>query len=139
MRLLIGFLVMSFLSGCSTSPVTEITGKTLLEARIYEKSYIAPESVQLNKATVLFLRDSGFVGSACSHDIYVNDVKVFSIRQGEKIKLALDPGRYLFRLESGGACPSVAVSQSTKLESGDNEVYRILIPSDFSLRLTRMR
>ena len=77
MRLLIGFLVMSFLSGCSTSPVTEITGKPLLEARIYEKSYIAPESVQLNKAMVLFLRDSGFVGSACSHDIYVNDVKVF--------------------------------------------------------------
>ncbi len=140
MRVLIGALALGFLAGCSTSPVTETTGKPVEENRIYERSYVAPISVPQDKAAVMFLRDSGYMGSGCSHDIYVNNIKVFAIRQGEKIKLALDPGPYLFRLETGGGlCPNIAESQSTELKSGASEVYRILIPSDGNLRLTRIR
>ena len=66
MRILIGALVVGLLAGCSTSPVTETTGKLVEGNRIYERSYVAPISVRQDKATVTFLRDSGYMGSGCS-------------------------------------------------------------------------
>ncbi len=87
-----------------------------------------------------FLRDSGFLGSGCSHDLYVNNRKAFAIRAGEGISLALEPGEYLFRLETGGgACPNVAISEDATLKRGDARVYRVLIPSDITLRMTRIQ
>lgn len=46
----------------------------------------------------------------------------------------------LFRLETGGGmCPNIATSQETEVKSGAEIEYRILLPSDFNLRLTRMK
>jgi hypothetical protein len=125
------------LSACSTTPVTEQTATPVPQERIYAPALVAT-SVSSQKAHVSFFRDSGLFGSGCSHDIYVNNVKAFAIRQGEYIHLTLDPGPYFFRLETGGGlCPNVATSQNTVLKEGAREVYRVLLPSDGSLRLTR--
>ncbi|QOU08060.1 hypothetical protein WLF14_14330 [Pseudomonas fluorescens] len=140
MRILIGALAMALLVGCSTSPVTEQTAKTIPSERVYHPEMLATRSGVESAATVVFLRDSGMFGSGCSHDMFVNNVKVFSIRQGEFAKLYLDPGSYFFRLETGGGiCPNIATSQSSELKPGANEAYRILLPSDGSLRLTRIQ
>ena len=40
--------------------------------------------------------------------------------------------------KSCGLCPNVATSQNTILLPGGKESYRILLPSDGSLRLTRI-
>jgi len=137
MKKFLSFATAVLLVGCSTTPVTERDAKPVPIERIYASGLISG-TPSASKAQVLFFRDSGFYGSGCSHDIYVNNTKTFAIRQGEFIHLSLDPGSYFFRLETGGGlCPNIATSQNTVLKAGDKESYRILLPSDGGLRLTR--
>jgi hypothetical protein len=141
MRLVIGAIVVAVLAGCSTSPVTEQTAKSIPADRVYQPAMVAAGDAESQaSATVTFLRDSGYFGAGCSHDMFVNNVKVFAIRQGEFIRLALPAGAYFFRLETGGGlCPNIATSQNSDLKPGASESYRILLPSDGSLRLTRIK
>lgn len=137
MRGLIVLLSLS-LAACSTTPVTQQSAMPVPADRIYAASYVVGNE-PAKGATVSFARDSGFLGGGCSHDLYVNNAKVFAIRPGELITLNLSPGPYFFRLETGGGlCPNVATSQNTNLPQGGREVYRILIPSDGMLRMTRV-
>lgn len=106
--------------------------------RIYASHLILTEA-NSSKARVSFFRDTGFLGSGCTHEIYINAEKGFDIRQGEYIDLALDPGAYLFRLDTGvGLCPDISISQETTIKAGEKRAYRILLPSDFNLRLIRI-
>jgi len=124
------------ISACSTTAVTEQTAEPVPRERIYALEFVATASSP-SKARVSFFRDSGYWGIACTYDVYVNNLKSFSIRQSEFIHLLLEPGPYFFRLESGGLCPNDAVSQNTVLMEGGKETYRILLPSNGGLRLLR--
>ena len=126
------------LSACSTTPVTQQSASPVDPDRIYHPSYLGPAE-SAGDATIIFLRDKGFSGAGCSHDMYVDNVKVFAIRHGEKITIHVPAGQHFFRLETGGGlCPNIAASQETTLTPGARQVYRILLPSDGSLRLTRI-
>ncbi|WP_215902706.1 MULTISPECIES: DUF2846 domain-containing protein, partial [unclassified Acinetobacter] len=106
--------------------------------RVYNQNYLKKHTPE--QAKVTFLRDKGFLGSGCTHDIYVNNEKVFSIRSNEIATIYLEPKYYIFRLETGaGMCPNIATSQETEVKPGAEIEYRILLPSDFNLRLTRMK
>lgn len=71
--------------------------------------------------------------------MYVDNVKVFAIREGEKITIHVPAGRHFFRLETGGGlCPNIPTSQETAVSAGALRTYRILLPSDGSLRLMRI-
>lgn len=131
-------LVTAALMGCSTVPVTEQDAARIPLERIYQPDLVG--SARPGEAQVTFLRDKGHVGSACSHTIFVNNQKAFAVRPGEGVSLRLPPGSYFFRLESGaGLCPDIATSQDAELKAGSDVAYRILLPSDGSLRLTRVR
>ncbi|MBC3435818.1 hypothetical protein HU735_10375 [Pseudomonas sp. BW16M2] len=137
MRILIGLASLVLLAGCSTTPVSEGSARQIPAERIYDQSVI--RKVSADESTVTFLRDEGFYGSGCSHVVYVNNRKAFAIRSGEGIRIHLAPGSYFFRLETGaGMCPNIATSQNSELKPGAHEAYRILLPSDGSLRLTRI-
>jgi len=126
------------LTACSTTPVTQQSASSVDPDRIYQRSYVGP-AISAGDATVVFLRDEGFSGAGCSHDLYVDNVKVFAIRHGEQITIHVPAGQHFFRLETGGGlCPNIAASQETTLAPGARQVYRILLPSDGSLRLTRI-
>ncbi|AZC09826.1 hypothetical protein DKE47_010685 [Acinetobacter nosocomialis] len=130
-------LVLSLI-GCSTSPVVSNTAKPIPNERVYNQNYLKKHTPE--QAKVTFLRDKGFLGSGCNHDIYVNNEKVFSIRSNEIATIYLEPKYYIFRLETGaGMCPNIATSQETEVKPGAEIEYRILLPSDFNLRLTRMK
>ncbi len=127
------------LAGCSTTPVSTATAAQVPSSRIYQPAFVGPATSSTN-GTVIFLRDAGFSGSGCSHDMYIDNVKVFAIRHGEQISIHLPAGQHFFRLETGGGlCPNIAASQETTLDAGQREVWRILLPSDGSLRLTRLQ
>ncbi|MBU0383682.1 DUF2846 domain-containing protein [Acinetobacter baumannii] len=130
-------LVLSLI-GCSTSPVVSNTAKPIPNERVYNQNYLKKHTPE--QAKVTFLRDKGFLGSGCTHDIYVNNEKVFSIRSNEIATIYLEPKYYIFRLETGaGMCPNIATSQETEVKPGAEIEYRILLPSDFNLRLNRMK
>ena len=126
------------MSGCSTVPITSEFAKPVPSERIYEQKYFSEQ--EPDQAKVTFLRDNGFTGGGCSHDIYANNIKIFSIRPNEKAVVYLKPDYYIFRLETGGGlCPNIATSQETDLKPNADAEYRILLPSDFNLRLTRIK
>lgn len=127
----------ALLVACSTTPVTSGAATAIPPERVYAPEYLQERAGA--DARVTFLRDKGFSGSGCSHDVYVNNTKVLAIRQGEGATLPLPAGAYFFRLETGGGlCPNIATSQNTTLTPGEKQVYRILLPSDGGLRLTRV-
>lgn len=136
----VGFVLATVaLAGCSTTPVSTATASYVPGSRIYQPSYVGAAANSAN-GTVVFLRDAGFSGSGCSHDMYIDNVKIFAIRHGEQITVHLPAGHHFFRLETGGGlCPNIAASQETTLNAGQREVWRILLPSDGSLRLTRLQ
>ncbi len=126
----------AMLAACSTTQVTQSQAKEVPQDRVYAPEYLLETSEK--SAQVVFLRDAGFSGSGCSHDLFVNNVKVAAIRHAEGITVHLQPGDYFFRLETGGGlCPNISTSQNASLAAGARQVYRILLPSDGSLRLTR--
>jgi hypothetical protein len=132
------FTLLLLLAGCSTTPVTSQSALPIAMDRVYQPSYMGPASSG-SDATVVFQRDAGFSGAGCSHDMYIDNVKVFAIRHGEQITIHLPAGQHFFRLETGGGlCPNIAASQETTLAPGAREAFRILLPSDGSLRLTRV-
>ncbi|MDH0301836.1 MULTISPECIES: hypothetical protein [unclassified Pseudomonas] len=138
MRKLFGLAALVMLAGCSTTPVSEDHARQIPADRIYDQALMKP--VSKDESTVTFLRDEGFYGSGCSHVVYVNNRKAFAIRSGEGVRIHLAPGSYFFRLETGaGMCPNIATSQNSELKPGAHETYRILLPSDGSLRLTRIQ
>ena len=122
------------LAACSTSPVTQHSADPVPDKRIYKPSFIGP-AVSTDDATLVFLRDKGFSGAGCSHDIYVNNVKVFAIDSNEHITIHVPAGQHFMRLETGGGlCPNIATSQETTLAPGARQVYRILLPSGGPIR-----
>jgi hypothetical protein len=124
------------LSACSTAPVAPGQARAVPSERIYVPAYLqaSPE----RSATISIARDKGFSGSGCSHDIYLNQEKVLAVRQAETVQLHVAPGAYFLKLETGGGlCPNISTSQNVVLSAGEHQVYRILLPSDGSLRLTR--
>lgn len=135
-RTLFAALLCPMIAACSTTPVSDGAASAVPDDRVYSAEYLHDRPGA--DARVTFLRDKGFSGSGCSHDIFVNNTKVLAIRQGEGATLKLQPGSYFFRLETGGGlCPNISTSQNATLASGERQVYRILLPSDGSLRLTR--
>ncbi|WP_454899108.1 hypothetical protein [Stenotrophomonas maltophilia] len=130
------FAAVSALAGCSTVPVPEGTAKMVPAERVYQTSYLTASADR--SAQIYLTRDKGFSGSGCSHDISLNNEKILSIRQSEAATLHVAPGSYFLKLETGGGlCPNISTSQNLTVGAGDRQVYRILLPSDGSLRLTR--
>ena len=137
--ILVAVLSLFWLIGCSTAPISEATGSRVISERIYDQSLtVAPSNSVYG--TVSFLRDKGFSGGGCTHVISINGKKAFAIRQGEHMTVFLPPGDHLLGLETGGGlCPNIAISQDLRLSANQSVSYRILLPSDGSLRLTRVK
>ena len=129
-------ILTSVLSSClywPTTPVTEQSGKLVSSDRIYQPSFVGTAQNK-NEATVAFYRDASFLGSGCSHYIYIDDVKVFAIWQGEKMTLHMPSGNHVFRLqiadkdsekEENNLCPNDTISEEITLEPSGHQAYRI--------------
>lgn len=126
------------IAGCSTAPVAPGKALAVPAERVYSAAYLEASSERT--ATIVIARDKGFSGSGCSHDIFLNNEKILAIRQAETATLHVAPGAYFLKLETGGGlCPNISTSQNLTLAAGERQDYRVLIPSDGSLRLTRER
>lgn len=133
---LLAYACAVLLAGCSTVPVADGQGKAVPTDRIYASEYL--QASPDRTASIYIARDKGYFGSGCSHDILLNNHKVLALRQGEAATLHVIPGAYFLKLETGGGlCPNVSTSQNLSLENGESQSYRVLLPSDGSLRLTR--
>jgi hypothetical protein len=92
------------------------------------------------KEKVHVIRDEGILGSACTHTVFIDNKKVFDIDPGQAITVALEPGNHVIRLTSGaGICPDTSLSESTVLELGEPQTFRISISSNGQIMLSRIK
>lgn len=140
MRRLVIPLIAMVLTGCSTAPITEQQAKDIPAGRIYDRSLLSTGKAP-GMGEVTFLRDQGTSGSACDHHVYVDNVRAFTIRRGEGVRLSLEVGEHFFRLEQGrGLCPNAAVSVETRVSDNADQAYRIAFESNSgAIRFVRMR
>lgn len=141
MNKILAIIAALMITGCSTTQISEHSANQIPQNRVYDPQYVAYEFIEKNKdiTAITVLRDSGFLGSGCSHTIYINNIKTFAIRANEFINLKLPAGEHLLRLESGaGICPNISLSQNTNLEVGEHEKYRISIASTGQINFSRI-
>ena len=75
------------LVGCSTAPVVPNTAKLIPNERVYNQNYLKKQTPE--QAKVTFSRDKGFLGSGCTHDMYVNNEKYFQFAQTKSLQFIL--------------------------------------------------
>lgn len=137
-KMLMAVLSLALLSGCATSMVPREKAKAIPADRLYQTELIYQG--EPGKAEIVVIRDVGFVGSACLHRIWVDNVKVAALDVGEMISLGLEPGSHFIRLEMGvGMCADMQVSETFNLLPGDKRQYRVMVDSNFKLSLVRMQ
>lgn len=136
-KLLTAIIALNFITGCATSLVSREHAKVVPSGRLYQPELVYQD--ELEKAEVVIIRDSGFVGSACLHRLWVDNVKVAALDAGEAITLGLTAGPHFVRIEVGvGMCANMQVSESMDLRAGDKRLYRVMSDSNFKLSLVRM-
>ncbi len=86
------FLTFIVIASCATRPPAEAELRTVREEKIYKK--LSGES----KLTVT--RDSGFIGSACSIGLLINDEIVVGLDPAERFQTSLPPGEYKIGVSS---------------------------------------
>ena len=135
--LLVG-LISVLLAGCAgTDPITELTGKHVPIERIYAPMFMQKSN---NTGSIIILRDSGFVGSGCSHDIFVDTTKVLSLQQSEFAKFYVEEGEHILKLTLGyGLCPNIIETDTVNIKPNSNLKYRVSISSDGVLRFVRIQ
>jgi hypothetical protein len=111
--------------------------KPIPKENIYNSEYLKHED---GNELVHFIRDRGFTGAGCSHTVHIDNDKAFAIQPGQAISISLKPGNHFFRLDLGaGLCPNESHSQSTYLNLGEPQTFRISTSSNFNLMLTRIK
>lgn len=122
MKIQLILLMALFLAGCATTPTPLSQALPTPEDRIY---YRAPEGKPT--ATVVFIRDGGFVASGVYQHLTINEERAAAIDVGEKATLRLPAGEYVFAVtptDPFGTWAPYAIDQ--RLEAGKTYHYRIL-------------
>jgi hypothetical protein len=120
MRLALAVFLSIIIFGCTTTPIQVGEGKQIPEKRIYNSEYLSPHD---GYEKVTFTRDKGFVGSACTFILFIDNKKSFGLRQGNVVTTYLKPGDHFFRIKPG--CGSPVLSVSTTLVKGEPQEFRI--------------
>lgn len=127
------------LTGCSSVQLADGEGAGVPQERVYAPELLGEPAP--GEGGMLFLRDTGFGGGGCTHDLYVDNRRTIGMRAGERAQLHLSPGIHLLRLvDATPICPGMTASQETTLESGVRQVYRVQISgSTGQLLLSRIQ
>ena len=137
MRLIVLALVPLLFAGCSVVEINLEAFKPIPHEHIYNSAYLKHED---GSELVNFIIDQGFIGSGCSHTVFIDNNKAFDIQPGQAISISLKPGNHFIRHDLGvGLCQNESYSQSTYLKLGEPQTFRISVSSSYNLTLTRIK
>ena len=139
-RILHLFLVIIFVTGCSTGPTKMAESKPVPPERIYAfDKYIDGPS-----ATMIVTRDKGYVGSGCFYGFRIDGVLAARIDPKETVTFIVPAKELVIRMERdsmGGLICSVdanhAVQRETTLKEGQTKYFRMSISSTGVLDVQR--
>ena len=121
--------------GCATTITPMSEARPTPDDRIYYRIHDDKPF-----ATVIFVRDTGFVGSGVYQNVSVDEERGAAIDVGEKATFRIPPGEHVFSViptDPFGTHAPYAIDQ--RLEAGKTYYYRILTDGNtMSTRLQRM-
>jgi len=130
-------LIIFIFIGCATTPITSIKEASAVpETNIFYKS----EGTVNN---VIFVRDSGFVGSALTAYLFMKiepkyeKIRLANLEAGEMVGFALKEGEYVFHVEVSPLVGQIENEISQKIESNKTYFFRILPMWGTGLHLQR--
>lgn len=114
------------LTACATSATSVNNAKGAPSDRVYQADYTGDDSSE-----IIFVRDSGLMGTACSAKIYIDGNEAAELKSGEKVEFKVKSGEHIVgvSLRSGGLCAFSAdlVERDIKISTGDKRVYRAFV------------
>ncbi|WP_153160877.1 hypothetical protein [Zoogloea sp. 1C4] len=119
---LVFVVLVSFLWGCATRPVSSFEAKIVPVDRLLNSDYAKPGSLT-TKVTVK--RDVGVLGSACSSRFFLNAAPIADIDSGEKVELHLLEGEYIVSVWPNGMCGGGMSESRLTLVKGREQSFRI--------------
>lgn len=122
-KLLIALLCVG-LTGCATQAVLPSQAKFAPKERLLK--YQA--SINSDDATLIVVRDKGFLGSGCFTGVYLNNEKSAVLDPGEKAVFHLPAGEWSVAMKGEGkACisDSVPVGSYIHLKNGETKAVRL--------------
>ena len=111
-----------------TTPITIENGKMVSAQNLYRADLTSPSTERNIKVT--FLRDSGYLGSACPYKLFIDGQSVLTIGIGRYQTLYLTSGTHLFELRQEDPydhCVELSAWMTTILKEGTEKTYRIHI------------
>lgn len=113
------------LAGCATQAILPSKAKPVPVDRIYQYQ----NRTDQNNSTLIVVRDSGMVGSACYATIYINGGRVAKLETQEKATFFLPSGEWSIgtNLEGRGLCsaPNDRQERYISLKNGESKSVRI--------------
>lgn len=117
-------LVVFGLSGCATEAVLPSQAKEAPASRLLKYQ----QATNAGDATLIVVRDKGYLGSGCFTGVYLNDVKSAILDPGEKATFHLAPGEWSVGIKGEGKlCISdaVPVGNYVHLKAGETKAVRL--------------
>jgi hypothetical protein len=132
MKLLIISLMLCVLSGCATSEVSVETAKQVPDDRFFIKNNID------GNAVITIIRDSGFLGSACNINVFIDEELAATLDVSEKATFNVNAGEIFLGLQltGNGLCINSSLRQlETSIKKGQHKTYRIALDPSGSMAL----
>lgn len=109
--------------GCATVEVPLVATAQVPASRIF----IVSEPVSDANATVIFVRDKGFVGSGLYLHLSINGAKAAALNPSERVEWRLKPGDYAFGVKfTDPFSASAVVTVAQEVKSGRTYVFRLV-------------
>lgn len=120
---LIGLLAISsiLLTGCSSSPISAGDADSVPPARLY--AFPSGGGTQL-----VVTRDSGMLGAACNHRLYIDGTLAAELSTGEVARFGLEPGKHVIGVTPSSACGGGGlVETEVEMKPGESVRRRISV------------
>ena len=113
------FLCILGLAGCATSPIGADNAKP---GMVVQNPWL---SASPGTGEVLFVRDKGYMGSACAEKIYVDTQEVAELRTGQRVSVYLPPGEHVAGVKPSSICAGGSAALSINVVAGGHQMYRV--------------
>lgn len=122
----------SLLSGCASNPIASSSASPVPADRLV--AYFKPVS-GANMLTVT--RDTGFVGGACSSQVFIDGKLAAYVRAGETVTLYVPQDEFIIGAQSSNPCPGPLVEIEAKAKKVVVLRYRLSHPQNGDPGLVR--
>ena len=120
MKALCAFALLA-LTGCASFDHRDLPPRQVVSSRVFMPT-TAPGGTA---GSLTLVRESGLFGGGCSSQLYVDDLMVVQLEQGEQVSLPLSSGSHQLMLRTSGACMPVGQELQASVSAGQDVAYRV--------------